>query len=67
MTDMEVCAVGTFWKSIGDAMGIKYEGFLASSHWNDGLDFYHDIAAWAKKYERTYMVPAISNKKVADE
>jgi hypothetical protein len=22
MTDMEKCAIGTFWKSIGDAMGI---------------------------------------------
>jgi hypothetical protein len=67
MTDMEVCAVGTFWKSIGDAMGIKYEGRLSKHEWIDGLEFYEDIKAWAEKYEEKHMVPAMSNKKTADQ
>jgi len=67
MTDMEVCAVGTFWKSIGDAMGIEYEGRLSKREWIDGLEFYEDIKAWAENYEEKYMVPAISNQKTADQ
>ncbi|KAH8592436.1 hypothetical protein B0O99DRAFT_517537 [Bisporella sp. PMI_857] len=68
MTEMEICAVSTFWKSMGDAMGINYEGSLPrASHWVDGLEFYEDIKSWAENYEKTYMVPAATNKKTADE
>lgn len=67
LTDMEICAIGTLWKSIGDAMGIQYKGLLAHSEWVDGLDFYHDICDWAEEYEEKYMVPAQTNKQTADE
>ena len=67
MTDMELCSIGTQWKSIGDAMGIQYKGFLAHNEWVDGLDFFYDIRAWAEEYEAQYMVPAQSNKQTADE
>lgn len=67
LTDMEICAIATLWKSIGDAMGINYKGELAHSEWDDGLDFYHDICDWADKYEEKYMVPAQTNKQTADE
>ncbi|KAK9343164.1 hypothetical protein V1522DRAFT_394617 [Lipomyces starkeyi] len=43
--------ISTFWKSIGDAIGIKYD----------------DIKAWAFDYEEKYMIPAKSNKQTADE
>lgn len=66
-TDMERCAIATFWKSIGDAMGIVYEGHLARTEWRDGLEFYDDLSSWALQYEKDYMVPAASNKKTADE
>jgi hypothetical protein len=66
ITDTEICAIGTLWKSIGDAMGIQYEGFLCKSQWKDGLEFYEDITAWADGYEAKYMVPAETNKTVAD-
>jgi hypothetical protein len=66
-TDMECCAIATFWKSIGDAMGIEYKGYLARSEWTDGLEFYKDLKEWAEGYERDFMVPAYSNKKTADE
>lgn len=52
---------------MGDAMGIKYEGYLPRSEWTDGLEFVHDVSAWAKDYENAHMVPAASNKKTADE
>lgn len=67
MTEMEICAIATFWKSIGDAMGIEYGGRLARSEWADGLEFYADIKNWAEAYEVQYMVPAASNKTTADE
>lgn len=67
LTDMERCALGTFWRSIGDAMGIQYSGLLAHSEWNDGLEFTEDITAWAKTYENSFMVSAPTNKKTADE
>jgi hypothetical protein len=67
MNDVEKCALGTLWKGIGDAMGIDYEGRLASTNWEHGLQFYEEIADWAEKYETAYMVPAETNKITADE
>ncbi|KAK9385123.1 hypothetical protein V1515DRAFT_582326 [Lipomyces mesembrius] len=49
------------WKSIGDAMGIKYDGRLSDTEWTDGLQFYEDIKACAFDYEEKYMIPAKSN------
>lgn len=67
LTEMEVCAISTFWKSVGDAMDIEYNGQLAHSDWSNGLDFYEDIKAWALSYEGRFMVPAPSNKTTADQ
>ncbi|KAG5918544.1 hypothetical protein E4U42_006813 [Claviceps africana] len=67
LTDMEVCAQGTFWKSIGDAMGIQYTGLLRRDSWRDGLEFVEDISAWAQQYETDFMVPAATNKQTSDE
>ncbi|KAI1393037.1 uncharacterized protein F4822DRAFT_426232 [Hypoxylon trugodes] len=60
MNDMEYCAYGVFWKSVGDAMGIEYKGFLAraESGWRDGTEFADDIAAWAQAYEVVAMKPS---------
>lgn len=67
LTDHEVCALGTFWKSIGDAMEIDYHGRLKRSCWKDGIEFFEDVKEWAEDYEVKYMVPARTNKQVADE
>lgn len=67
MTDMEICAISTLWKSIGDGMGIQYAGRLSQTEWKDGIEFYEDIKSWAERYESKYMVPALTNKKTADE
>ena len=68
---MEVCAIGTFWKGIADDMGIEYHGLLeggkSGKGWKDGIEFWDDVAKWARGYEEKFMVPAISNQKVGDE
>ncbi|KAG6006047.1 hypothetical protein E4U21_007407 [Claviceps maximensis] len=67
LTDMEICAQGAFWKSIGDAMDIKYTGLLKRDSWRDGIEFVEDISLWARQYEREFMVPAATNKQTGDE
>lgn len=47
-------------------MEISYQP-LSHNTWIDGLEFYEDISAWAKRYEQTDMVPADSNRKICDE
>ncbi|KAI3533851.1 hypothetical protein CSPX01_12471 [Colletotrichum filicis] len=61
LTDMEVCAIGTHWKAIGDAMDIQYKGYLTQDSWADGIEFVNDITAWAKRYEIEAMKPAGTN------
>ncbi|KAF3342591.1 hypothetical protein VD0002_g5584 [Verticillium dahliae] len=68
LTDAEVCAIGTFWKAIGDAMDIRYDGYLdRAGAWRDGIDFAEDITAWAKTYELQAMKPSRSNIKPSRE
>ncbi|KAI9799172.1 MAG: hypothetical protein M1833_004212 [Piccolia ochrophora] len=73
LSDMERCAIGTFWKAIGDAMKIDYallpSGPAASgteekngSGWRDGLHWLDEVNAWSESYETTHMVPAESNR-----
>lgn len=71
LEDLEKCAIGTFWKSIGDAMGIGYEklrsGGEGEEGWTDGLHWLDEIAEWSEEYEKKYMVPAESNKETAEQ
>jgi hypothetical protein len=66
VTDLEICALGTFWKSIGDAMSIDYSD-LKHDSWDSGIAFYHDIKDWAQHYEARVMKPCQTNKTTADE
>ncbi|ROV89131.1 hypothetical protein VSDG_08889 [Cytospora chrysosperma] len=66
LNDMEICAIGTFWKSIGDAMEIEYKGYLSKEAWTDGIEFVEDITRWAKGYEVEAMNPHPENRKLAD-
>lgn len=64
----EKCAIGTFWKSLGDAMVISYENLRSANEgWVDGLQWLEEIVAWGEDYEKKYMVPHPSNKKTADQ
>ncbi|KAF1814269.1 hypothetical protein P152DRAFT_465172 [Eremomyces bilateralis CBS 781.70] len=67
-SELEKCAVGVFWKAIGDAQGISFEA-LRRFHmgWKDGLEWLEDVQEWATKYEQQHMVPSEYNKKTADE
>lgn len=63
----EQCALGTFWKSIGDAMGISFRKLVsAEKGWEDGLHWLHDLEAWSQQYEKENMVPHAANNKTAD-
>ncbi|KAJ0167098.1 hypothetical protein CTA2_4449 [Colletotrichum tanaceti] len=67
LTDMEVCAIGTHWKAIGDAMDIQYKGFLRRQSWVDGIEFVEDITAWAAEYEVAEMKPARVNLQASSQ
>lgn len=56
-----------FWKSVGDAMGISFAPLKSSSQgWRTGIHWLNDLEDWAEKYEAEFMVPAESNRIVAD-
>ena len=67
LSDMELCALGTFWKSMGDVMMIPFNEL--PSHelgWKDGLHWLEEVRGWSLAYETAHMVPAVSNKQLAD-
>lgn len=67
LTELELCACGTYWKSMGDAMEISYSNLPSSiPGWKDGLHWLDEMEAWSLKYEEAYMVPATTNKQLAD-
>ncbi|KAL8763411.1 MAG: hypothetical protein Q9184_000799 [Pyrenodesmia sp. 2 TL-2023] len=64
----EQCALGVFWKSIGDAMGINYRNLTSSKEgWVDGLHWIEELAEWSEEYEKANMVPHTNNNKTANE
>lgn len=68
MTPMEVCAMGTQWKNIGDAMGISFTPLASGpSGFRDGLQFTEKLRVWSEAYEEKFMVPDKWNNKLADE
>ncbi|KAL9034914.1 MAG: hypothetical protein Q9214_006825 [Letrouitia sp. 1 TL-2023] len=68
LEDFERCALGTYWKSLGDAMGISYEPLRSSGKgWVDGLEWLEDMMAWSETYEKASMVPHEDNRTTADQ
>lgn len=68
LEEFEQCALGVFWKSIGDAMGISYEKLRnAKEGWRDGLSWLEDLTEWSRRYEEEHMLPHDDNKKTAEE
>lgn len=67
LTELELCACGTFWKSMGDAMKIPYLDLPScATGWQDGLHWLDEIREWSLRYEENQMVPADTNKKLAN-
>ncbi|KAH7385760.1 hypothetical protein BKA66DRAFT_511571 [Pyrenochaeta sp. MPI-SDFR-AT-0127] len=68
LTPMEICALGTHWKAVGDAMGIDYTHLRnGPSNFKDGLEFFEDVKEWANDYEQRCMVPNKYNHQLAEE
>ncbi len=71
LEDFEKCAMGTFWKSMGDAMGIGYENLKSGGKdgegWRDGLEWLEEVMEWGLEYEKKCMVPDESNRKTAEQ
>ncbi|KAK2750318.1 hypothetical protein FQN57_003798 [Myotisia sp. PD_48] len=67
LTELEKCALGTFWKSVGDAMLIKWDVLPSSkTGFKDGLQWFEEIDAWSRLYEVKAMVPSKSNHLTAN-
>ena len=67
LTDLELCATGTYWKSMGDAMQISYTRLPSYKEgWIDGFQWLEELREWGTQYELKHMVPALSNKQLAD-
>lgn len=68
LEDFEKCAIGTFWKSMGDAMSISFDSLKSGKvGFTDGLQWLEEVLQWAEHYEKKNMVPHINNKITADE
>ncbi|KAJ6098517.1 hypothetical protein N7467_000052 [Penicillium canescens] len=68
MTEMERCAIGTYWKSLGDALGISYDVLPSGkSGFQDGIHWLEEIGAWSQQYEAQHMKPHPRNKEIADK
>lgn len=67
LTDIELCASGTFWKAMGDAMLISFDDLPSSkTGWTDGLQWLQEIETWSLEYEAANMIPAVSNNQLAE-
>ena len=65
-TDLELCASGTYWKAIGDAMGISFEPLPSfGAGWKDGLHWLNEVQTWSEQYERRHMIPSKTNQRLA--
>lgn len=68
LSGLERCAIGTFWKSVGDALGIDYERLPSgNSGFKDGLHWLEEITTWSDAYEERCMIPHVKNRETADQ
>lgn len=67
-TDLERCAIGTFWKSVGDNLNISFDALPSGKNgFQDGLHWLEEAIAWADAYEAKCMVPHVKNRETADQ
>ncbi|KAB5570441.1 hypothetical protein GE09DRAFT_707736 [Coniochaeta sp. 2T2.1] len=65
LTDVERCAMGVFWRDLGQAMEIPFDALGAAAGAVDGLTWLEALDAWSGQYEKRGMRPAETNEKVA--
>ncbi|KAL8788467.1 MAG: hypothetical protein Q9213_001690 [Squamulea squamosa] len=64
---VEICAVGTLWKYLGDAFKVPFH-FLPGQEkgWKNGVEWMEELRVWSEEYEERYMLPDKSNAVLAD-
>lgn len=68
LSDLEKCAMGTFIKSMGDAMLIDYGNLPSAKRgFRDGIQWLEEILQWTEEYEIKHMVPNKKNHQTANE
>ena len=68
LSDLEKCAMGTFIKSMGDAMLIDYGNLPSGKQgFQDGIQWLEEIWQWSEEYEIKQMVPHEDNHQTANE
>ncbi|KAI1780887.1 hypothetical protein F4818DRAFT_451179 [Hypoxylon cercidicola] len=63
--DMERCALATFWKALGEDLGVSYCQLPSDGSWADGLAWLEELDAWSRRYETQNMVPSDDNATLA--
>ncbi|KAI1111088.1 hypothetical protein F5Y14DRAFT_454373 [Nemania sp. NC0429] len=67
LTDMERCAMATFWKALGEDLCITYRQLPSfETGWADGLHWLEELDAWSRQYETRSMRPDDSNARLAE-
>lgn len=67
LTDVERCAMATFWKAAGEDLGIGYHRLPShESGWADGLHWLDELDDWSRGYEVGHMVPCDENARLAE-
>lgn len=70
LSDLELCAIGLCWKSIGEALEVPFDSILShypsGSKARNGLEWLNELSQWSQNYEEAHMIPAMSNKRLAD-
>jgi len=65
-TELEKCAVGVFWKDLGEKMEISYDCLPSSATgWKDGRYWLDELDVWSREYELSTMAPSAANAKAA--
>lgn len=66
LNDFEQCAIGTFWRSMGEDMGIDYSPLpSATLGWKDGLHWLEELHIWSRGYRLQHMRADPNNTTVA--
>ncbi|KAJ5491166.1 hypothetical protein N7539_002733 [Penicillium diatomitis] len=68
LSDLERCAIGTFWKSAGDALDVSYAKLPSgATGFKDGIQWLEELEVWSEAYEAEKMVPDVKNRETADQ
>ena len=68
LNEYEVAGIATFWKGVGEEMGLDVRGLLGKGdgEWVDGIEFYDAVRAWAGEREWRDTRPCEANRGLGD-